>query len=129
MGKASQNARVERPESRAERLTGKLLARYRSGECTEVWNEIRALGAEIQSEPLRIDALNVTAETMRRACANIAAIVSRLEALRYELAASAPLQLTSPTSIALVNDLDSKLGGALPLSLRRASVILIPLLI
>ncbi len=107
---------------------GKLLARYLSGECTEVWNEIRALGAEIQSEPLRIDALNVTAETMRRACANIAAIVSRLEALRYEFAASAPLQLPSPTSIALVNDLDSKLGGALPLSLRGGSVILIPLL-
>src|SRR5712664_3467231 len=97
---------------------GTLLLRYLAGECTEVWNEIRALGAEIQSEPLRMDALNVAAETMRRACANIAAIVTRLEAIRYEFDASAPKQLPSPTSIALVNDLDSKLGGALPLSLR-----------
>ena len=97
---------------------GKLLARYLSGECTQVWNDIRALGADVQSEPIHLDALDVAAETMRRACANVTTIVSRLEELRYDFAASSPLELAGPTSIALVNDLDSKLGGSLPLSLR-----------
>lgn len=97
---------------------GKLLARYLSGECTQVWNDIRALGADVHSEPIHLDALDVAAETMRRACANVTAIVSRLEELRYDFAASSPLELAGPASIALVNDLDSKLGGSLPLSLR-----------
>jgi hypothetical protein len=65
MGEAPQDARVETPKSGSARLMGKLLDRYLSEECTEVWNDIRALGADVQSEPIRLDALDVAAETMR----------------------------------------------------------------
>jgi hypothetical protein len=97
---------------------GTLLDRYRAGECVQVWEDIRALGTTLQSAPISIEALAVAAETMRRARANIVAIVAHLEDLHFRFAASSPLEALGPTTTAQVNDLDSKLGGSLPLSVK-----------
>ena len=92
--------------------------RYRAGECVQVWDEIRALGATPQSTPMGIDALEVAAETMRRARANIVEIVAHLEDLQFRFAANSPLEALGPATTARVNDLESKLGGSLPLSVK-----------
>lgn len=59
------------------------LERYLQGECEPVWDELVALGEEVQIEPLHADALAVARETMRRARSNIEALIPRLQKLGY----------------------------------------------
>jgi len=97
---------------------GTLLDRYLAGECGQVWEEIRELGATAQSARIGVEAQVVAAETMRRARANIVTVVSRLEDLQFRFEASSPLESLGPDTAARVDDLDSKLGGSLPLSVK-----------
>lgn len=60
------------------------LERYLAGEHEQVWAELRALGADVRREPVRVDARAVAAETMRRVRRNLERIVAKLEAAGAE---------------------------------------------
>jgi hypothetical protein len=63
------------------------LDRYRTGEHTEVWAELIALGPAVRQEPLLSDALAVARETMHRVRENIEQLIPRLEHTHYQFAA------------------------------------------
>jgi hypothetical protein len=95
-----------------------LLDRYRAGERGKVWDKIRERGAAAQSAPIGLEAQVVAAETMRQARANIVTVVSRLEDIHFRFECSSPLERLGPDTAARVDDLDSKLDGSLPLSVK-----------
>ncbi len=47
------------------------LARYRAGECQQVWAELLAQGAALREEPLASDTVDLARETMQRVRHNI----------------------------------------------------------
>jgi hypothetical protein len=66
------------------------LQRYVNGEHREVWRDLFALGAAVRSKPYYEDAVEVAAETMKRARGNVESIIVRLEKLGYEFTSLAP---------------------------------------
>lgn len=60
------------------------LERYQLGEFERVWQELGALGAQVQEEPLRSDALAVARETMRRVRHNFEMLIPRLVHVGYQ---------------------------------------------
>jgi hypothetical protein len=108
-----------------------VLERYVQGECEQVWDELVALGDQVQAEPLHADALAVARETMWRARANIETLVPRLQRLDYKFGydwlepderASVenhpPLFASpGPDAQARLAELE-RLAGGIPLSLR-----------
>jgi hypothetical protein len=60
------------------------LDRYLKGEYEEVWADLLDLGSKIREEPLYIDALAVTRETMTRVRYNIELLIDRLANLGYQ---------------------------------------------
>ncbi|MFO0619499.1 MAG: hypothetical protein U0414_43330 [Polyangiaceae bacterium] len=63
------------------------LERYRAGDHVAVWDEIRALGAEIRGEAHLPRAMEVLREMMLRVRGNIDLIVTRLRELNYKFEA------------------------------------------
>jgi hypothetical protein len=99
------------------------LGRYQAGAYEQVWTELRALGAAVREEPVWSDARSVAAETMRRARANVALLVERLDTLGYcfdtrgrsgARPAWTPATAESRERLATCE----RMYGALPLSLR-----------
>jgi hypothetical protein len=60
-----------------------LLDRYQNGQHREVWTDLVALGAAVRNEIYYPEAVEVAAETMKRARHNVEAIIIRLEKLGY----------------------------------------------
>lgn len=102
------------------------LERYQNGEYEQVWTELQDLGASIRNEPYYTQALEVSAETMRRVRRNCEQIISKLHTLRYVFGTFpdgkrrsytvAPLTPPSPKIRADCDELESE-AGPLPLSL------------
>jgi hypothetical protein len=67
-----------------------LLQRYRNGEHREVWHDLVDLGSAVRDEAYYADALEVAAETMRRARHNVESIIVKLEKLGYEFTSEEP---------------------------------------
>lgn len=63
------------------------LKRYQHGEHAAVWAEMEALGPSIRQKANLAEARKVAAETMRRALANVEALIEALTAIGYRFAA------------------------------------------
>lgn len=63
---------------------GRLLDRYKNGDCEAVWRELVSLGPDVTESAYRQAAEQVAAETMNRARHNVEQIVQRLKAMRYK---------------------------------------------
>jgi hypothetical protein len=101
-----------------EKAEGNLwLARYRKGECEEVWAEMLALGSKVRDVAILPYALAVVRETMRHCRENIERIILRLQDLNYPFKypdeAFVP---PDPTILERIAAMESMVG-ALPLSL------------
>lgn len=99
------------------------LGRYQAGAYEQVWAELRALGAGVREEPVWSEARSVAAETMRRARANVALLVERLDTLGFRFAArgrSGARPAWTPATAESRERLATceRMYGALPLSLR-----------
>jgi hypothetical protein len=101
------------------------LQRYLAGEHEQVWDELRALGADVRREPVLTDARAVAAETMRRVRRNCGRIAGTLRAAGYvfgvypdgeERFTEGPLIAPTAESRAEVAALAARVGP-LPLSL------------
>lgn len=102
------------------------LERYLNGELEKVWDELKALGAEVRNEPYREQAQAVATETMRRVRRNCEKLVSRLNVLGYQFGIypdgsrrspkGEPLTLPSKSMQADLDELEAE-AGPLPLSL------------
>jgi hypothetical protein len=71
-------------------VANSLLQRYIKGEHCEVWRDLVALGAAVRSDQHYKDAVEVAAETMKRARQNVESIIVRLEKLGYEFTSREP---------------------------------------
>jgi hypothetical protein len=94
-----------------------LLSLYQSGKHAEAWRNIQDLGGKACQPPLREDVWAVANETMRRAQSNLIVIVSRLQDLKYEFSAT-PFEKPGDDAEQMIELLDSRLDGGLPISLR-----------
>jgi hypothetical protein len=86
--------------------------RYVNGEFREVWAELHALGDELRYDPVAIDALAVSYETMYRAAANVTMIVNRLEAVGYQFSNTAfsPYWRTSTADVGMMDMFEQRMG-------------------
>jgi hypothetical protein len=107
---------------------GSYLARYRAGECAEVWTELVALGEAVRKGPVASDARAVATETMARVRVNLERLVARLRAIGYRFGElrrpagpfwhRAPIHTPPrPDAAACMDELEAAWGPA-PLSLR-----------
>lgn len=71
-------------------MANSLLQRYVNGEHCEVWRELLALGAAVRSDAHYKCAVEVAAETMKRARQNVESIVVKLAGLGYDFMSSDP---------------------------------------
>jgi hypothetical protein len=94
-----------------------LLSLYQSGKHVEVWKSIQDLGGNACEQPFREDVWAVANETMRRSQSNLIVIVSRLQDLKYEFSAT-PFEKPGDDAEQMIELLNSKLDGGLPISLR-----------
>lgn len=77
-------------------MANRLLQRYAGGEYREVWQDLVALGAAVRNGLYYQDAVEVAAETMKRARHNVESIVVKLEKLGYEFTTEEPDQSVRP---------------------------------
>jgi hypothetical protein len=113
---------------------GQYLERYLAGEYQTIWNELRARGAAVRTEPLASDAWSVAEETMRCVRHNIELLIPRLRTLGYRFGeiphdpgweewerdfvqAYPVFQSPSPDTARLLDELEQRVG-LLPLSIR-----------
>ena len=106
------------------------LDRYLQGEYEQVWDELYALGEEIQQEPLLNDANAVTIETMRRVRMNTERVTARLSAIGYTFGIypdgrtriygyTQPYRLPKASIASEITEFEQLAGvGRLPLSLK-----------
>lgn len=110
-----------------------LFDRYLAGEHEQVWRELVALGGDVRSEGRAADALAVAYETMHRVDRNVRLLAGRLESMNYRFVypgsgggffglgkAKAHHPHTAPPANvhAKIAELETMIGGPLPLSLR-----------
>jgi hypothetical protein len=94
------------------------LERYLTGECTTVWSDLVALGADAQASAYFEDAYSVATEAMRRVRSNVEILRDRLVQLGYAFRSpeSAYVPPAADTSTMLTEI--ERLRGPIPLSLR-----------
>lgn len=106
--------------------------RYLRGECTQVWDDLIALGSLVREDAAYSDAWAVARETMRRVCFNLDKIlIPRLREIGYEFGygwvkpeyaefglSQPPVHTLPPPDISrLLDDFEQK-AGPIPLSIR-----------
>jgi hypothetical protein len=101
-----------------------LVDRYRSGESSQVWEELLASGESIRSGDLLADAHGVADETMRRARRNVEKLVNLLPGLGWTFASPirgpAGHAVFTPSEDSQLDDierLEQELAGPVPLSI------------
>jgi hypothetical protein len=98
------------------------LSRYLAGEHETVWAELTALGPAERDEPVWSDARAVARETMTRVRRNAEQLIASLRELGYEFRPETwmPQPLLTPrlADLALIDELEDRVGGPLPLSVR-----------
>jgi hypothetical protein len=101
-----------------------LVDRYRSGERSQVWDELLTSGERIRSGALLADAQGVADETMRRARRNVEKLINLLPGLGWTFArpirGAAGHAVFTPSEDSQLDDierLEQKLGVPVPLSI------------
>lgn len=95
------------------------LTRYRNGEYEQVWAELLALEGKVRKEPLYSEALAVARETMIRAKKNIETLIERINLVDYKFSPEYPvIESLEQETFDLIANLEGKVGGPIPLSLK-----------